>query len=429
MVEFVVPPINLLAVTFTIIMCIVVMNARREYIIIPLLMTACFITQAQRIMILDVGFPMLRILIIFGFIRFYLRSEWSTLTFNAIDKLMIYYMVIQTITHTILLSTVGAFVFMLGVTIDILGTYFFVRVVIQDFTDYDRIIKTIVLLSIPIALFMLYERASGGYNIFSIFGGVPEISPIREGKLRAQGAFSHSILAGTFGASLLPLSWGLRQRNYRIIPIAGIATSLVIIIASSSSGPVMTFLFGLLGIFLWFFRKNTKAIRNIFLLSLILMHIFMKAPIWHLISRVDVVGGSTGYHRYRLIDAAIHNFSGWFVFGIKNTEVWGRGLWDITNQYILEGASGGIIPMILFIVIMGYCFKTIGSSRAKLGDRLDLQKYVWSLGALLFAYTFTFLSVSFFGQMVFFYYLFIAMISSLNNLQEIIPGKTTPSVV
>ncbi len=54
---------------------------------------------------------------------------------------------------------------------------------------------------------------------------------------------------------------------------------------------------------------------------------------------------------------------------------------------------------------------------------MDQQKFVWSLGVILFAYAWSFISVSFFGQMVFFYYLLIAMISSLNSLPEIAADK------
>jgi len=312
---------------------------------------------------------------------------------------------------------------MLGQNLDIFGGYFFIRVAIHDFKDYDTIIKTIVLMSIPVAIFMLYEQYSGGYNVFSLLGGVPEMSDVRQGKLRAQGAFSHSIMAGTFGATVLPLSWGLWHRKSRIIPIFGVGTSLVITWASSSSGPIMTLFFCFFGIFLWSFRKHTKTLRNSFFLLIVVLHIVMKAPVWSLISRIDLVGGSTGYFRYRLIDAAIKNFFGWCILGIKSTGVWGWGLVDVTNQYILEGVRGGIIPLILFIIIIVKCYKTIGTSRVIIENKLDLQKYVWSLGVVLFAYTFTFLSVSFFGAMIFFYFLLIAMISSLNNLSVFIIDK------
>ena len=142
----------------------------------------------------------------------------------------------------------------------------------------------------------------------------------------------------------------------------------------------------------------------------------MKAPVWHLISRIDLTGGSTGYHRYLLFDAAIHNFFSWFILGVKDTGVWGTGLVDITNQYILEGVRGGVITLVLFVMIITKCFKQIGIVRKIFINNPLMQKYIWSLGVLLFAHCITFISVSYFGQLVFFYNLLIAMISSLSYL-------------
>ena len=411
--------INPLALSFTIIMCIVVMTAKREYIIIPLILTACFITDWQRIVIFTIDFPMLRILIILGLIRMYIRHEWSAMAFNAIDKLMICYIIFRTILYTILCLTVGSFIYMLGQAVDILGGYFFVRTIVHDFNDYDRIIKTLIFMSIPISIFMLIEQFTGGHNIFSMFGGVPAMSDIRGGRLRAQGAFPHSIMAGTFGATLLPLSWGLWQRNYRMVPVLGVINSFFIVWASSSSGPIMTLFFEFFGLFFWLFRNYTKVAIKLFFLSLVVLHLVMSNPIWIWLARIDLVGGSTGEHRYRLFDAAVRNFSGWFALGIRDTRVWGFGLQDVTNQYIAEGTEGGVIPMVLFIIIMVKCFKTIGAARTMLGSRLELQKYIWSLGVVLFAYSITFVSITLFGQMVFFYFALLAMISSLNNIQEL----------
>ena len=38
------------------------------------------------------------------------------------------------------------------------------------------------------------------------------------------------------------------------------------------------------------------------------LHFVMNHGIWHLIARIDLVGGSTGYHRFHLIDKAIAHF-------------------------------------------------------------------------------------------------------------------------
>ena len=45
------------------------------------------------------------------------------------------------------------------------------------------------------------------------------------------------------------------------------------------------------------------------------MHVLMKQPVWHLLSRVDVAGGSTGWHRYHLVDKFIENWREWWLLG------------------------------------------------------------------------------------------------------------------
>ena len=205
--------LNPIAFAFTIIMCITILTVRREYIIVPLILLACFITNMQRISIAGIDFSMLRIITIIGLVRIAIRRDQLSMTFNSIDKLMVYYSVIRIITYTVLWSERTAFIFMLGQSLDTLGAYFLIRLAIYDLKEYDTIIKTLIISSIFISLFMLIEHLAGGRNFFHVFGGVPEISEIRNGRLRAQGAFGHSIMAGTFGATLLPLSWAIWHRN------------------------------------------------------------------------------------------------------------------------------------------------------------------------------------------------------------------------
>ncbi len=417
--------LNPLGALFTIIMCVIILVVRREKMIVPVIILSCFITQMQRVVIFGVDMPMIRIILLFGFLRVMLSNEKSTMTFNSIDKLIVYFTLCKVMIYTLLWGDFGALKYMLGQSYEVVGIYFLVRLTVSDIEDFDSIVKTIIIASIPIAIFMVVEHRTEGWNFFSIFGGVPEYDLIREGKLRAQGAFSHPILAGTFGATMIPLAWGLWHRNYKALAFSGLISAYVITIESSSSGPLAAMVAGIFGIFFWKFNKYTKQVRNLFFLTLVFLHVVMKAPVWHLISRIDLVGGSTGYHRYMLIDAAVHNFSRWFILGIKDTGPWGRGLNDITNQYILEGVRGGLISVILFILIIAKCFQYIGIARARLAENQELQKYIWALGVVMFAHVVSFISVSYFGQIVIFYYMLIGMISSLNNFPSIVADKKT----
>ena len=56
------------------------------------------------------------------------------------------------------------------------------------------------------------------------------------GKIRANGPFLHSILAGTVGAVCMPLAVLFWQRNRKLCLLGVLATGLIVV-SSSSSGP------------------------------------------------------------------------------------------------------------------------------------------------------------------------------------------------
>lgn len=411
---------NPLALSFTIIMCVLVFFVKKNKILIPVIFLTCFITEMQGVRIFSMYFSMTRIIVSVGLLRFLIKNEQKSFKFNKIDKLVLLWGITRTIAHAILCQSFSIFMFSLGNLLDTLGAYFLIRLSLYDIDDYDSIIKTLIVSAIVISLFMVYEHKTGR-NLFSIIGSVPIFSEVREGKIRAQGSFAHSILAGNFAATLLPLIWGLKKKTNKnkLLAFIGIISSINIVIMTASSGPIIALLCCTFGIFFWRYRKHTKRVLNLFYLGLFFLHLIMKAPVWFLIARIDLVGGSTGMHRALLIDNAIRRFSDWMVCGLQDVSYWGTGLHDMTNMYIYEGVFGGVIPFILFIMIIIYSFKSIGITRQILIHNLNLQQYSWSFGASLFGHIISIISVTYFGQIEFFYFAVIAMISSLNNLPSI----------
>ena len=121
---------------------------------------------------------------------------------------------------------------------------------------------------------------------------------------------------------------------------------------------------------------------------------YMKAPIWHLIARIDVVGGSTGWHRYKLIQSSIDNFGEWWLCGIPSTAHWGYFMFDITNQYILEGVRAGVVAMIAFLWVLVYCFKNVGETWPTVHKNRYLCLLSWSMGISIYSHLNVFLAVS-----------------------------------
>jgi hypothetical protein len=260
---------------------------------------------------------------------------------------------------------------------------------------------------------MFVEKMTG-QNFFAVFGGVPAITPVRDGVLRCMGPFGHPILAGTVGAALLPLFVALwwQGSGNRLQALLGIASSSIIVAVSGSSGPVMTCTAALVGLAMWPMRRHMRLVRWGILLVLVGLHLVMKAPVWFLIARANVFSASTGFHRALLIDLAIRHFGEWWLVGTKLYPEWDLGMFDVTNEFVWNAVNGGLITLLLFVGIIALCFRAIGRAiQALEGEPRKVQVYLWAMGASLFSHVITFISVQYFDQTIVIWYLLLAMIS------------------
>jgi len=405
----------------------------RRFALIPVIATCCYMTLGQQIVIATLNFSALRLILLSGWIRLFIRHEFFPLKLNQIDKLIIAWIVSSIVIYTLLWQTTGAFINRLGFAYDAIGTYFLFRFLIRDYIEIDYAIKVIAFVIFPLALEMLVEYTTGR-NAFAIFGGVPEITVMRGGRMRCQGPFIHPILAGTLGATLIPLYLGtwIRKEKMRLISSLGLISSSIIMVTSSSSGPLTSAVYGIIAMLVWPFRNHLRAIRWGIVFFLVLLAIFMKAPIWYLMARLGSIIGGGGWHRSYLIDQAIHYFDEWWLLGTKVTAHWmpyalenypTRA--DITNQYISEGVNGGLLTMILFILIIVFCFRGIGKTLKNTEeDSFDIRITIWSLGSVLFAHTMSLLSVSYFDQIRVFWYLLLAMIAVVTSMSNTVTDIT-----
>jgi len=170
----------------------------------------------------------------------------------------------------------------------------------------------------------------------------------------------------------------------------------------------------MIGGFAFYFRKYMRETRWGILLLAIALHVVMEAPVWHLISRVSAVGGSTGHFRYMLINSAIERFGEWAVFGAKSTANWFFGAQDLCNQYVIEGVQGGVLTLGLFVTVIAIAFREVGMIwRQCNSDRYHLI-LAWMLGVSLLVHCVDFIGVSYFGQIWIMWYLLLAIIGSLS---------------
>ena len=396
----------------------------RRYALLPLLICGCYMTLGQVLMIGPLHFSIFRIILFLGWLRILFRKELFNIKLCAIDKVLMVWVVVSFLVYVVNRGgTSAAIIGRLGTSYNTIGTYFLMRALIRDFDDVVRAVKMTCVIIIPLAVIFVIEHVTSR-NLFSIFGGLPEFTEIRDGRLRCQGAFRHPILAGTFAATCVPLFIGLRKystRNRTLIA-GGILAALTIVYVSASSGPLLACIVSIVGLLLWHFRAYMKAIRWGVLLLVIALHLVMKAPVWFLISKISgIMGMGTGWHRSALIDASIKYFDEWWLMGTTYTAHWmPTGLAnnpdsaDITNQFIVEGVNGGLISMLLFIWLLVKCFSATGTAIHDKTKYSTLESFfIWAMGCALFGHIASFFSVLYFDQIIIFWYLLIASIAVL----------------
>ena len=141
----------------------------------------------------------------------------------------------------------------------------------------------------------------------------------------------------------------------------------------------------------------------------------MTRPPYYLISRIDLTGGSTGWHRSRLIESSLRHLDEWWIAGTDHTRhwmatgvTWSADHTDLTNHYIALGVYGGLPLLLSFLAVLAVSFRHVG--RELRSGRSGLAAWVpWTFGCALFAIAVTSVSISYFDQSVLWLYMTIAL--------------------
>jgi hypothetical protein len=391
----------------------------RRYVLFPFLSGAFFLTLKPYILLFAGHFTMIRFLVLFGFLRMTIRRDREKLTLQSLDKAAILWILSAVICYTLLWGTAAAFANRIGYSLDTMGVYFLCRAYLRNLEDVVRNLAFCIVLLIPLSLCMLYEHITD-FNPFSLLGGVPEHSEIRNDQVRSQGCFMHPILAGTFGATILPLIIALwwQQSVPKPLVLIGFAAALAISYSAGSSGALLATIGGITGLLAWHFRDSMRAIRWSIIGSLFILQLIMVAPIWFVFARLGSLMGGTGWHRAALIDQAIRHFDEWWLIGTRFTANWmathlaiDPTKSDITNEYLSQGVNGGLLTMFFFILIIIRCFKAVGHSLPFSRD-FSSAILIWAMGAAMFAHTMAFFSITYFDQTAGLWFFLIAMIAT-----------------
>jgi hypothetical protein len=401
---------NPIAAVFLLVSALAILLLPRRWAPLPLMVGACYITRAQGLDLGPFSFTVVRILVVFGVLRVVVRREWLAGGLNRLDGLMVVWGILMVVTG---LFHKDAIVNRLGLAFDGWGLYFLFRIFCRSADELFSLCRLTAMLLVPIAVEMVIEKVTA-HNFFSVLGGVSASPAIRDGRIRAQGPFGHSILAGNIGAVTLPLMIGV-WKMHRGTALIGIAACLAMVFASSSSGPIMSTGVAIFAMFCWRYRYQTRALQWAAILTYIGLEIVMEDPAYYIMARIDLAGGSTGWHRARLIDSAFSHLSEWWFAGTDYTRhwmpsgvAWSRDHTDITNHYLRMGVLGGLPLMVSFILVLMKGFSFVGRGLRQPDMPPQSQFLLWACGASLFAHTATCISVSYFDQSIVFLYLSLA---------------------
>jgi hypothetical protein len=395
---------NLILLILAVILMVVQFRVPSRHAFLPLLIAIC---HFQNVPVFEIGaaFTICKLIILTGLWRASRERRFARLKFGRLDTWVMIWTVwifFSGFAHNP--TDHNPITIRLSQVFDFGGGYLYARCYLTSREDFLRLAKALAILVVPMALMVALERVSLRNYYGLISGGAQEVV-VRGSKLRASGPFGHPILLGTFAATSAVLLLTLWQRERRWV-IAGGVACLLIVALSASSGPIVTLLSGLLGVAAWRWRQSVGRIRTLVILVFVALHMVMKAPVWYLMARIDLAGGSTGWHRAELITVALNHFNEWWLVGTEYTRHWiAYGVhWsenhiDITNHYIFMGVTGGLLLMSCYIGILRKAFQNLGRGMRLLRLSGNPGEFVlWCIGAALFAHCFTFLSISYFDQ-------------------------------
>ena len=427
-----------LGLIFLVVASILSWTTPRRLALLPRLLVTCYLPLGQFFDLGGIRFSFYRIILLVASARMVFRGENRGLRLTTLDRVFIAWVLVSFFVG--LLTQPSSFesrlISRLGETYNAVGTYFVARCCLRDLDDLAANLRALGIMLIPLAAAMIHERMTG-YNVFSIFGGVPEQTPMRNGVVRSQGAFRHAILAGTYGAFLFPLFFGLYRssRASRSGAVAGLACTFVVCFTSASSGAILALGAAAVGLAAWAVRHSMRLIRLALALGLVALALTMNAPVWYIFARISDLAGGTGWYRSFLLEQAASHFNEWFLVGSLYTAHWAPGgetapndsnNTDIVNHYVWEGLQGGVLKLILFVGLIIVGFRLVGRHVGWPGERPLSQRYfAWTVGVCLFTHVISFLSVTYFDQIIVMWYVTLAAIAAaaITDLPTPAPGS------
>jgi hypothetical protein len=323
-----------------------------------------------------------------------------------------------------------------GFLMDSWFAYVVTRYIITDITELLTVIKWIGVALVPLAVLGMIESVTGWSPFALVCGSSLYFNYVthyetRWGLNRGVGPFSHSILFGCVFAMFLPLIYYLRydmEEKWRFGAYIISAAAIVGVLSSMSSAPMVMLVVAIFCLMIEKHKYVVKPLLLFLLFSCLIVSVVSNRPLYHVIvSYINPLGGS-GWHRAKLIDLFIKYFDKWWLVGYGDKDPgWGpelgMGKTDITNEFVLAGVKYGLIGLLAFCTVLITTFRGILSSYKNTAAPY-LKSLYWAFGCAFVSIIVTWMSVSFFGQLIPLYYGMLGMmVSSFRFVEYTAAGK------
>ena len=348
--------------------------------------------------------------------------------FNTLDKVVVAWSLSGFVIFSLQWMEMQAVIKSLGDLVIALGGYLAVRFLIPDREALVCTIKVLAATCVILGACMMREQFTR-QSVFEFLGGLPP--EFREGHVRSAGTMG-SLGSGAFAGSLVPLFlWLWTQSKSRFAACAGFIGATTMVFASHTSTSWLTYGASLVGLGFWRLRKHMRLVRWGLVAVLVGLHLVMHGPVWSLIEKIDLTGGSSSYHRYMLVDNCIRHFGEWWLVGTPNYGDWGFMMFDVCNQFVLTALRGGLLTLVLYLTIYKLSFAAIGKAGKRWQRDPDREWFPWCLGSVFFATVVASFGINYTIPLMLFFLCLLAFVSvtALEARRTVVGAAEAPTAL
>lgn len=311
-----------------------------------------------------------------------------------------------------------------GAAFDTALPYFAARLLLQRREEYILLLKSLLVIALPLALLGAYQCLTGQNPIgflsrFSYYGAslADRVLPARKGLWRAEATFGVSIMFGLFFAMVGPLCaglWGYAKRRARLL--VGLVLMAVGMLSSMSSGPWLAGIVacGVMG--LYPFRQYWKVLTALLIIWLMAINIGSNRHWYDVLGSYCTLEPETASYRIRLMEVALgggmsgHWLAGYGPFADPG---WGpimdgRGHTDIVNHYVLIVVTHGLLGLLPFLGAVGGSLIALRRAFKLAGSQAE-RWLLWGMFSALAGILVAILSVSLMCQVTTLFFVLLAL--------------------